>query len=333
MENEYKQVLVGILRHILITEFRSFIERVDKERKVSDETTTDDLEQRIEETTSKIDAKILELRRDVPEQTEVLKELHRLTINLSRLVDQAKTMAKEYEDDRSKFVHLAGIGLMVEFILHEIGRTTARARDVLNSIDVSQFGRSGSAALRTLQDQLVTLGKRVDTLDPLSTSRRQTRQQFDAGELVRQVVDGRAQQLVRHGIEVNFDLPRRPYKVKAVKGMLLQILENLFENSVYWLKVESRRRRRFKPQIDVTVDVGAREIVFRDNGSGVAPARAGEIFEPFVTSKPPGQGRGLGLYISREMARYHEWELSLSLDDLDENERSSTFVLKMREGA
>ena len=113
--------------------------------------------------------------------------------------------------------------------------------------------------------------------------------------------------------------------------MLLQILENLFENSVYWLKVEGRRRRTYKPQIDVTVDAVAKEIVFRDNGPGITLVRAEEIFEPFVTSKPPGYGRGLGLYISREMARYHDWELSLSREDLNQNGRSSTFVLEMRE--
>ena len=331
VENEFKQVLVGILRHILISEFRNFIERVDKERKLSDESTTDDLEQRIAETTSKIDTTIIALIHDVPEQTEVLRTLHRLTITLSHLIDQAKTMAKEYEDDRSKFVHLAGIGLLVEFILHEIGRTTARALDVLKTIDVGQFSRGRSAAVRTLQEQLLTLSKRVDTLDPLTTSRRQTKERFDAGELVRQVVDGRAPQLLRHGIVVNVDVPRRPYKLKAVKGMLLQILENLFENSIYWLKVEGRRRTGFHPRIHVVVDANAKTMYFSDNGPGIAPPRAQEIFEPFVTAKPPGHGRGLGLYISREMARYHDWELSLSLDDLEDNDRSSTFMLEMGE--
>ncbi|MDE2824564.1 MAG: sensor histidine kinase [Chloroflexota bacterium] len=329
VENEFKQVLVGVLRHILITEFRAFITRIDKERKITDETTTDDLDHRIEETTSKIDAKILQIKRNAPEQTQALSELQQLTINLGRLIDQAKAMAKEYEDDRSKFVHLAGIGLMVEFILHEIGRTTARALDVLDRIDVSQIGRGDSAALQTLQDQLVTLRKRVNTLDPLSTSRRQTKDQFDLRELVAQVVEGRDQQLVRHRIEVNLDLPRRPYRIKAVKGMLLQIVENLFENSVYWLKIERRRRKRFEPRIDITVDATTHELAFSDNGPGVLAERASEVFEPFVTSKPPGQGRGLGLYISREMARYHGWELSLSTEDIDEDNRSSTFILEM----
>ena len=331
VENEYKQVLVGILRHILITEFRTFIEAVDKERKISDESTTDDLEQRIEETTSKILAKIKELSHQAPKHAYTLREIQRLTINLGRAVDQANEIAKEYEDDRSKFVHLAGIGLMVEFILHEIGRTTVRALDAMETIDFGQLHGSDTAALLTLQEQLFTLGKRVKALDPLSTSRRQTRTSVNVADVVRQVVEGRAKQLERHGIVLSLDLPKRQYKVRAVKGMVIQIIENLFENSVYWLKVEGRRQSGFKPRIDITVDAGAREVVFSDNGPGVAPTRAQEIFEPFVTAKPPGKGRGLGLYISREMARYHGWELFLLLNTVDKNERSATFVLEMSE--
>ena len=246
VDNEYKQLLVGILRHILITEFRNFITKVDKDRKLIDETTTDDLEQRIEEATSKIDKKIFELKRDVPEQNEILDELLKLTSDLSSLIDQAKAMAKEYEDDRSKFVHLAGIGLMVEFILHEIGRTSKRALDVIGEINAQQLGKTSSAAMKTLQDQLTTLEKRVDTLDPLSTSRRQTKQMVDVSEMTDQIIAGRAQQFHRHNIQVNLSLSKRPFKIRAVKGMLIQILENLFENAIYWLKVESRRKTTFQ---------------------------------------------------------------------------------------
>lgn len=331
-DNEFKQVLVGMLRHILISEFRNFIERVDKERKVADDSTVDDLETRIEEANDKIEVKLLELRRDAPGQTEAINELRRLTQNLGRLVERARLMAQEYEDDRSKFVHLAGIGLMVEFILHEIGRATSRALSVMDDIDMRALDRAGSASMRTLQDQLKTLGKRVETLDPLSTSRRQTKEQFDLVELIRQLVDGRAQQTARHRIEVTLDLPSRPVKVRAVKGMVIQILENLFENAIYWLKVEQRRRRGFEAGIEIALDARSKELTFSDTGPGIDPRRAEEVFEAFVTAKPPGQGRGLGLYISREMAQYHDWTLSLDSDALNEDGRTSSFVLEMGDG-
>ena len=328
VDNEYKTALVAMLRHILITEFRRFIEKVDKERKVSDDTTTDDLDHRIEEATRKINAGIRGIKQRVPQETDALLQLERLIANLGRTVDRAKTMAKEYEDDRSKFVHLAGIGLMVEFILHEIGRTASRALDVVRSIDTTLLGRVGSAGMKTLRDQLVTLNKRVDALDPLSTSRRQIKERFDVVQLVKQVIDGRRPQFDRHDITLICDLPKR-YTVRAVKGMFLQILENLFENSVYWLKIERRRDWDFAPRIEINLDRLAREVTVEDNGPGVRATRAQEIFEPFVTSKPPGQGRGLGLYISREMARYHDWELLLEVGNLKDDERSSRFVLQM----
>ena len=328
VDNEYKQVLVAMLRHILISEFRRFIEQVDKTRRISDDSTTDNLEHRIEETTVKIDTKIREIKKRVPQEVAALTGLEQLFSNLRRTVEQAKAIAKEYEDDRSKFVHLAGVGLMVEFILHEIGRTTSRALDAVRAIDTSRIEKAGAAGIDTLREQLVTLSKRVDSLDPLSTSRRQVKEPFDVAQLMKQVLDGRAPQFRRHGIDVRCDLPKR-YMIRAVKGMLLQILENLFENSVYWLKIQRRRNWRFSPSIGVRLDPVAREITVEDNGPGVRARRAEEIFEPFVTSKPPGQGRGLGLYISREMARYHDWELLLYTGNLDQDGRSATFVLSM----
>ncbi|WBO23218.1 sensor histidine kinase [Sphingomonas abietis] len=328
-DNPFKQVLVGMLRHVLISEFRQFIENVDKEKKLIDDTTTDDLDERIAATKEGIARKLLELRKAAPQATPTINQLEQMTTELARHIDHAKAMAREYEDDRSKFVHLAGIGLMVEFILHEIGRSSARALDAIGDIDEDLLGRTDIAALGTLQDQLSTLAKRVDTLDPLSTSRRQTKSTFDIMEVVNQVVDGRSQQFARHGIAVEITGPRRPMKIKAVRGMLIQIIENLVENSVYWLKVEGRRQRGFQPRIQIEVDAGARELRFSDNGPGIAQSSAEEVFEPFKTSKPPGQGRGLGLYISRELARYHDWALSLDTDELNEDDRLSTFVLEL----
>jgi signal transduction histidine kinase len=78
------------------------------------------------------------------------------------------------------------------------------------------------------------------------------------------------------------------------------------------------------------MDPGAMAITVEDNGPGVDPKRKEAIFEPFVTSKPPGVGRGLGLYISRELAEHHDWQLYM--DDttgIYRPRRLSRFVLDM----
>ncbi|MGH6917138.1 MAG: hypothetical protein ACREJ0_05475 [Geminicoccaceae bacterium] len=125
---------------------------MDKERKISEDSTVEDLEERIDRAGSEVERRILKISAQAPEHRRALQDLRDLVRGLLRLVDQTKQMAQEYEDDRSKFVHLAGIGLMVEFILHELGRATARALDVLSDIDRAPLKDTASAALDTLED-------------------------------------------------------------------------------------------------------------------------------------------------------------------------------------
>ena len=45
------------------------------------------------------------------------------------------------------------------------------------------------------------------------------------------------------------------------------------------------------------------DVSIRDNGAGISDDIRDQIFSPFFTTKPPGEGTGLGLHISQEMVR------------------------------
>jgi len=53
------------------------------------------------------------------------------------------------------------------------------------------------------------------------------------------------------------------------------------------------------------------QIAVQDNGPGIAAEVAGRLFEPFVTSKPVGQGTGLGLALCREYVLSFGGQLAL----------------------
>lgn len=125
------------------------------------------------------------------------------------------------------------------------------------------------------------------------------------------------------------DKAQRSFEITAVKGMIVQILENLMSNSVYWLKQQKKLNTSFEPQITVIVNTSTKQILFSDNGPGIQLARKEEIFQPFVTTKPPGEGKGLGLYISREVAKYNGAELYLSPVPGLESESLNTFILSL----
>ncbi len=76
-----------------------------------------------------------------------------------------------------------------------------------------------------------------------------------------------------------------------------------------------------------------KQIRFSDNGPGISPARQEEVFQAFVTTKPPGQGKGLGLFIAREIASYHGATLYLSEEEFNSEGNLNTFVLDLKKSS
>jgi signal transduction histidine kinase len=328
-----KLVFQHLLKYIVLSEFKVFLDAIDRETRLQELTSFDSMEDKIIKTESDIEQKISQISAIVPNEVKgSLRELRQLTSKLAGIVADAKQLAQEYQDDRSKFVYLAGLGLSVEFILHELGRATQHALATLNDIAPGNIApEEFPSVLNTLTEQLVSINKRVETLDPMSTSRRQVKENFDPFEVVRQILDGRKAQASRHHIRIkgNYNEAHQWRTVKAVKGMFIQVIENIISNSFYWLKMQSNLERNFRPYIEVNLDQDCKTISVTDNGPGISPKESEKIFEAFVTSKPPGLGKGLGLYISREIAEYHDWDLYVLKEDTIRKGRYNTFIIDM----
>ncbi|HEU0052487.1 MAG TPA: HAMP domain-containing sensor histidine kinase, partial [Longimicrobium sp.] len=97
-------------------------------------------------------------------------------------------------------------------------------------------------------------------------------------------------------------------RVRADRERVVQVLLNLVGNAVKFTE-------RGEVEISVEVAPSTVSIQVRDTGPGIAPELLGEIFDPFVQAGGPvearRQGVGLGLAISRELARMMEGELTV----------------------
>ena len=87
------------------------------------------------------------------------------------------------------------------------------------------------------------------------------------------------------------------------RGKFTQIWDNLINNSLYWLVGIS------SPSIKITIDKPW--IYVEDNGHGIDPTVENTLFEPFVTRKPRNVGRGLGLFIIRQLLDSYGCEIML----------------------
>ncbi len=93
--------------------------------------------------------------------------------------------------------------------------------------------------------------------------------------------------------------PEGPLEVKTLQRSVHQIIVNFVQNSVDVLKARADGR------IDITcrVEAGWGRVTVCDNGPGVKPDHLNRIFEPFFTTKAVGEGTGLGLYVSYNLAQ------------------------------
>ncbi len=93
-----------------------------------------------------------------------------------------------------------------------------------------------------------------------------------------------------------------------------RVLLNLYNNAFY--AVNERWKQQgdaYEPTVSVsTKKVSDRiEIIVKDNGSGIPQSIVDKIFQPFFTTKPAGQGTGLGLSLSYDIVKAHGGELQV----------------------
>ena len=98
-------------------------------------------------------------------------------------------------------------------------------------------------------------------------------------------------QLKLRVVKITRTLPRTPVMVMADRIRLEQVIINLLRNAL------DATRDRSDPQIDLILSSGdVAMLAVRDNGTGIKDLD--NLFEPFYTTKKPGEGVGLGLAIS-----------------------------------
>ena len=227
---------------------------------------------------------------------------------------------------------MAGIGLMVEVVAHELTRSAEDALDVLNSLKRRSVPEEIRQRLESLRASMNSISKRLRILDPLSVTGRQRRERFNLDELVQEMLDAHEAQFGRHEVELKVVLPERTVKVFAVKGMVVQVLENLISNSLYWMDVEKNRKLSFQPELIIDVEDNPPRVRFSDNGPGISKQYKDRVFDLFFSLKDKSRRRGLGLFIAKEAAEHNGGALILDTEVTNSEGRFNTFDYQVMGG-
>jgi len=138
--------------------------------------------------------------------------------------------------------------------------------------------------------------------------------------------------------EFDTNLPR----VKVIEQDIGRVILNLINNAFYAVGQRAREIKSsgdstatYKPKVTVQsrlIDLGGKavevELCIKDNGNGIPKSIKDKIFQPFFTTKPTGQGTGLGLSLSYDIVKAHGGTLEVTSKIGD----GSTFILNLPTG-
>jgi signal transduction histidine kinase len=154
----------------------------------------------------------------------------------------------------------------------------------------------------------------------------------DLNDLLKEYVN-----LSYHGLRANdpefncdyeFDLGESVGQIQIVPQEVGRVFLNLLNNAFYAV---SNRAKKESGDYDPVVHVSTERldsvirVVIADNGGGVPADVVENLFEPFVTTKPTGEGTGLGLAMSRDIIEDHKGTLSLA----NREGEGATFVIEL----
>ncbi len=144
--------------------------------------------------------------------------------------------------------------------------------------------------------------------------------------LVDRVLDLQSYLIGSGRIDVRVDIPADAPPVPVDPGQLQQVLLNLTLNAIQAIRARGEGGRLWiRSAVDEAGEGATIRLEIGDDGPGVAPEHRDRLFEPFFTTRPPGQGTGLGLPVSRMIIEAHGGRVSLEPADA----RGATFRIDL----
>jgi signal transduction histidine kinase len=153
---------------------------------------------------------------------------------------------------------------------------------------------------------------------------------FNLVSVIRETVLLLSHSLRAANCSVVFEPQNEVIEMWGPPGRLIQVVTNLVTNAID----ASGTKGGGTIVIRLAHGAGGIELQVQDHGIGIPQAHMGRIFEPMFTSKPVGQGTGLGLTIVRDIVTS---DFNATIDVESEEGQGTTFVLRFgderREGA
>jgi two-component system C4-dicarboxylate transport sensor histidine kinase DctB len=224
-------------------------------------------------------------------------ELRMLNARLQREIAEREKVQKDLEVAELTLAQsskLAALGEMSAAVSHELNQPLAAMKTYLAGARLLLQRKRAEEALSSFQridDLIERMGAITRQLKSYARKGGEAFEEVDLRACVSSALAMMEPQLKARVVKISRGIPRQPVLVMADRLRLEQVIINLLRNAL-----DATKDVR-GPQIDILLSAGeTATLTVRDNGHGITDLD--NLFEPFYTTKRPGEGVGLGLAIS-----------------------------------
>jgi signal transduction histidine kinase len=218
-----------------------------------------------------------------------------------------ETHLHELEQEREQTARLASMGFMLAGICHEINNPLTAIHSLLQILQ-SKTRPTGEVLDKGLAMIAANIGRIIDMTRSINNFARTGDSQRSPMRIDWAIQE--ALLLVRQDqrfgqIEVDYEGDPDAY-IEGNLGQIQQVFLNIFINAVQAMTGQGKLIIRTSHQDDS----GQVVVTVQDTGPGIPAAHMDKLFDPFFSTKPQGQGTGIGLAISKDIIGKHGGILS-----------------------
>jgi PAS domain S-box-containing protein len=224
-----------------------------------------------------------------------------LLFNITR--DLTGEIRKEQQLRRVE--RLASVGTLIGGVAHELNNPLHAIRNFAELLLMEPRSTEDREALEIIQREADRAAKVVSDLRMIARQTQESgteHEPTDLNDIIRHVLKVRRYALDTGNVEVREDLAADLPRVMANRGEIEQVVLNVVVNAEQAMRAE-RGERRLIVRTRPTSEGAAVHVV--DNGPGMSPHQLERIFDPFYTTKDPGEGTGLGLALVHTIIAEH----------------------------
>jgi two-component system NtrC family sensor kinase len=262
----------------------------------------------------KVGRRTLQLRRSLEElkstqaqliQSEKIASLGALTAGIGHEIQNPLNFVNNFSEVNIELLHELEEGPLNKLPEDEKAAFVEIVADLATNMDkISHHGKRASAIVKgMLQHSQYSAGQKEPT--NINTL---------ADEYLRLSSHGLRAKDNSFNVTMETSFDQSIPKVNIIPQDIGRVFLNLLTNAFYSVTEKKKLHpENYNPTISVSTKklTDKMQVIIRDNGMGIPKKVLDKIFQPFFTTKPAGQGRGLGLSLSYDMIKVHGGELKV----------------------